>query len=119
MKGAITRFALISSLLAANWGSASIVTSTTDSGPGSLREAIANAAPGDTIAFSVTGTISLTSSELLVSKNLNIIGPGAANLTIERNAAAPDFRVLDIDSGIVTISGLTFKHGRLTFGGGI
>src|SRR5215831_10509168 len=34
---------------------ASILTNTNDSGPGSLRDAIASAAPGDTINFGVTG----------------------------------------------------------------
>jgi len=37
------------------------VTSNNDSGPGSLRQAIADAGPGDTIDFSVTGLITLTS----------------------------------------------------------
>lgn len=41
------------------------VTSTADSGPGSLRAALAGAASGDTINFAVTGTITLTSGELL------------------------------------------------------
>ena len=44
------------------------VTNTNDSGPGSLRQALANANDGDTINFAVTGTIGLTSGELLVDK---------------------------------------------------
>src|SRR6266550_2142551 len=43
-----------------------------------LRDAIAKAASGDTITFSVTGTITLTSGELVINKNLTINGPGAA-----------------------------------------
>ena len=47
-----------------------MVTSLADSGAGSLREQIANAANGDTINFQVTGTITLTSGQLVVSKDL-------------------------------------------------
>ena len=53
------------------------VTNTNDSGTGSLRNQIAAAASGDTIEFSVTGTISVLSG-LIISKNLTIIGPTAA-----------------------------------------
>jgi hypothetical protein len=42
------------------------VTNTNDGGPGSLRQARADANDGDTIDFAVTGTIELTSGELLV-----------------------------------------------------
>ena len=50
------RFALLSVLLlcamATQTGAATItVTNTNDSGPGSLRQAIINASPGDTINF--------------------------------------------------------------------
>ena len=48
------------------------VSTTADSGPGSLRQAIGAAQPGDTIQFSVTGTIQLTSGELFIDKNLVI-----------------------------------------------
>ena len=44
------------------------VTNTNDSGLGSLRQALATANDRDTINFAVTGTISLTSGELLVDK---------------------------------------------------
>lgn len=43
------------------------VTNTNDSGPGSLRQALADAGQGDAIDFAVTGTIGLTSGELLVA----------------------------------------------------
>ena len=56
----------------------SVVTNLNDSGPGSLRQAIADAAPSDIITFGVTGTITLTTGELLINKDLTLSGPGAA-----------------------------------------
>ena len=63
------------------------VTNANDSGPNSLRQAILDAAAGDTISFAsgVTGTITLTSAQLTINKNLTINGPGAAHLTISGN----------------------------------
>ena len=51
------------------------VTSTADSGAGSLRAALASAADGDTIDFSVTGTVLLTSGKLAISHNLPSSAP--------------------------------------------
>ena len=64
------------------------VINTNDSGPGSLRQALVDANDGDTIDFAVTGTIGLTSGELLVNKVLTISGPGAENLAVNGNARA-------------------------------
>jgi len=64
------------------------VTNTNDSGPGSLRQALADANDGDTINFAVTGTIGLTSGELLVSRSITISGPGAASLTVKATPRA-------------------------------
>jgi len=61
------------------------VTNTNDSGPGSLRQALANANNGDTINFAVTGSITLTSGGLTIDKNLTISGPGANQLSIDGN----------------------------------
>src|SRR5207344_965453 len=58
------------------------VTNTNESGAGSLRQAIADANDGDTIRFGVTGTITLSTGELLVDKSVNISGPGSDNLTV-------------------------------------
>ena len=61
------------------------VTNTNDSGAGSLRQAVldANTAAGpDTITFSVTGTIVLTTGQIRIEGPLTIVGPGAANLAI-------------------------------------
>src|SRR5438067_8122538 len=65
------------------------VTSTADSGAGTLRAALASAANGDTIDVSgVTGTILLTSGELLVTNSVTILGPGPASLAVNGNAAS-------------------------------
>jgi hypothetical protein len=93
------------------------VTNTTDSGPGSLRAAIAAAAANDTIMFAVNfpATITLTAGELLVNKSLTISGPGPTNLTITANSAS---RVFHIDtSTTVNISGLTIADGLVSAGG--
>jgi len=99
---------------------AAIVTTTADSGPGSLRDAISNAAPGETITFSGVGTITLTSGELLIDKDLIISGPGPGSLVIQRSTASgtPDFRIFHASSANVIISGLTVSNGRDDFGGG-
>jgi hypothetical protein len=53
------------------------VVNTNDSGPGSLRDSLASAANGDTIdASGISGTVTLTSGELLVTNNVRITGPG-------------------------------------------
>src|SRR2546422_6001502 len=97
------------------------VTSAADSGPGSLREAISNAAPDETIGFSITGTITLTSAELLINKSLIISNQSASSLTIQRSAAGgtPNFRIFNIQAGTNTISGLTVSNGHADVGGGI
>src|SRR5512142_1600009 len=57
----------------------STVTSLDDAGPGSLREAIALTPAGGTVDFQpgLSGTITLTSGELAITKDLNLVGPGA------------------------------------------
>ena len=63
------------------------VTNTNDSGPGSLRQALAVAHDGDRITFAVSGTITLTSGGLAVFKNVTISGPGADQLSIDANSS--------------------------------
>src|SRR5436309_9295181 len=87
-----------------------VVTNTNDSGPGSLRQALADVNDGDTITFVVTGTIGLTSGELFVNNNVTISGPGANMLTITRNSAT-HFRIFHILQHTVTIEGLSISNG--------
>jgi hypothetical protein len=89
-----------------------------DNGAGSLRQAILDASSGDTVNFApnVT-TVTLTSDELAIDQDLTILGPGADHFTVARSASASSyFRIFDITSGTVTISGLTISNGSV-FGG--
>src|SRR5437588_8994631 len=93
------------------------VTSTADSGAGTLRDALASAANGDTIdTSSLTGTILLTSGELLVNNSVTILGPGPANLAVNGNAASRVFHIAP--SNTVTIASLTITNGSADAGGG-
>src|SRR5262249_18333816 len=94
-----------------------------DKGAGSLRDAIAHARDGDTVAFDpgLSGqTITLTSGSLDIMRSLDIEGPGAGLLAVSGNDTS---RVFAVSEGIdVTIAGLTITHGRAggtwTGGGG-
>jgi predicted outer membrane repeat protein len=106
-----------------------LVYNNNDSGPGSLRQAIMDnnaSAGGNTIVFSnsVTGTITLTSGELLITRHGTIRGPGAGILAVNGNAAGRVFRINVTNDAAVLISGLTITNGvvPLVFpasGGGI
>jgi CSLREA domain-containing protein len=73
----------------------------------------------------VTTPINLNTALPAINHNLNINGPSASGLTVQRNTAGspPNFRIFTINSGMtVTISDLTVSNGRLTGaskGGGI
>src|SRR6266480_164132 len=87
------------------------VMNTNDSGAGSLRQALMDANEGDTIDFGVTGTITLTTGQLVVDKSVSISGPGAANLAVNSNAAS---RVFHITNAVtVSTSGLTITNGSV------
>ena len=112
------RFVLISVLLlwamATQTGAATItVTNTNDSGPGSLRQALANTNNGDRINFAATGAITLTSGGLGITKNVTISGPGANQLAVNGNQALFVFGVFP--QRTVSISGLSIRNARLEF----
>jgi len=98
------------------------VTNTSDSGAGSLRQAIIDADAantGDTIAFgpAATGMITLTTGVLEIQHTLTINGPGAATLAVSGGGTS---QVFIVDSGAtVSISGLTIQDGTDAFGGGV
>jgi predicted outer membrane repeat protein len=98
----------------------STVTNLTDHDPGSLRDAIATTPDGGTVDFQpgLTGTITLTTGELAISKDLTINGAGADMITVSGNKASRVFNIADIT---VAISGLTIADGKVTNvdGGGI
>src|SRR4029077_14325202 len=91
------------------------VTNTNDSGPGSLRQALADSHDGDTINFdpALNGqTILLTTAELAIAKNVTISGPGANLLAVSRDQNAPGFRIFHVaPNHTVIIQGITITHG--------
>jgi hypothetical protein len=118
MKTKLLMIVVLTLLMAASGLAANrTVTTTSDAGAGSLRQAITDASPGDTINFDVTGIIVLTSGELQVCKNLTIAGPGATTLTLSGNNAARVFNICP--EFMVTIQDLTIANGYSTNGGGI
>src|SRR6266513_508908 len=119
MKSAAICVALVCGTTIATYAAIIPVTNTNDSGPGSLRQALAIANNGDTIdATGISGAISLISGELRVNKSVTINGAGADVLAVDGNAAG---RVFFITLGeTVTISGFTIRNGHAgNAGGGI
>src|SRR5262245_6917073 len=85
---------------------------------GSLRYAIDNAPGGTTINFApdVIGPITLTHGALKITTDLDIEGPGAANLTIDGNKAST---VFEVSRGVTTtIAGVTVADGSSAINGG-
>ncbi|MFI5455452.1 MAG: choice-of-anchor Q domain-containing protein [Isosphaerales bacterium] len=92
---------------------------TIDSGGGSLRSAMtqANQYGGSIIAFTASGVIDLASPLPAISRDVQILGPGANNLTVSGNFAS---QVFYVNAGVTaTIAGLTIADGKSLFGGGI
>jgi CSLREA domain-containing protein len=118
-------------LLAASSRAANItVTNTNDALAGSLRQAIQDANPDDSIAFNIPTsdpgydaltkvyTINLTSDGLTIGKSLAITGVGA-HVVVRRNASVL-FSVFTVNAGaFVAIDSLTVSNGSSLGGGGI
>lgn len=99
---------------------ARFVLNVNDSGAGSLRDAIGGATAGDVVVFDAAlrdRTITLTSGQIVVDKNLVIVSNGTgARVTVSGNRASRVFEV----TATVTIVGLTIRDGYVEggFGGG-
>src|SRR5262245_24645712 len=90
----------------------STVTNLNDSGPGSLRDAIANTPAGGTVDFQpgLTGAITLASLPLAVDKALTIAGPGAQSITVQQASSGAAGFNISASAQPVMISGLTIVH---------
>jgi hypothetical protein len=90
-----------------------VVTTNSDSGPGSLRQAIASSTSGSTIIFAsnLSGqTIALTSGELLLSNSLTIDASSLASpVQINGNHNSRIFEVAG--ANVVTLNSLTLSNG--------
>lgn len=93
------------------------VVSLADSGPGTLRQAVAEAGVGFTITFGVTGTVALTGGELVLNKSLAIVGPGAELLVVDGGSSNRLFHIAS--AAAVSLSDLTLANGRASVGGAI
>jgi hypothetical protein len=95
-----------------------VVTNVNDSGPGSLRQAIAEAQPGDEIRFAFRAGLIRLNGDLYIDKDLTIVGLGSALLVIDANQAGRGFQIVGAN---VRISGLTVRNGSVPGenGGGI
>ena len=94
------------------------VTNTADSGAGSLRMAVTMASAGDVIVFagSANGTISLSTGEITLDKNLSIVGNGIGNTVISGGNASRIFNVTN--SAVVGLRLLTLADGMAAMSGG-
>jgi len=74
-------------------------TNLNDSGPGSVREAVAqaNASPESDIVVSIgaVGMLNLTSGPIYVTRAVKIMGPGIFNLTIDGGGNGRIFNIVD------------------------
>ena len=97
------------------------VSNTNNAGEGSLRQAIADASPGDTIVVPASSShYAVTSDQLTIAKNVTISGGGARGTVID--AGNGTHRVIEITAGTVSISGVTITGGNTNDsddGGGI
>jgi hypothetical protein len=90
---------------------ACVVTSSADDGEGSLRHAI-NTAACTNITFGVVGSITLTSGQLTIDRDLTINDPGESMSVSGNNAS----RVFQINPGrTVALSGLMIVSGYTSF----
>jgi fibronectin-binding autotransporter adhesin len=124
----LTLLTLILAATTSGFGATLTVTNLADAGPGTLRDRIATANPGDIINFGVFGNITLA-SQLTLAKNLRIEGPGPGFLKVSGNnnsrvfnittGAAQIYSMLISDGRVVGTNGAVGANGQTVMGGGI
>jgi len=111
MKYFITLFIYFILMLSHTFGATIYVTSLDDSGPGTLRQAFADAADGDNIEFSVTGTIVLVTAILTadyLDKTISINTNQVSGITVSGNNVTNAFILRNSTTNIYN---LTFING--------
>ncbi len=100
------------------FGESSVVTSTADSGAGSLRQVVADAPLGALVTFMVStpAAISLTGSSIPIEEHLIILGPGADQLTLD--ATLNDRNFVIRGGSFFSLYGMTLTAGQVTASGG-
>jgi hypothetical protein len=97
-----------------------VVTSTADSGAGSLREALGTVCTGNTITFNIPGpgphTITITSGDLQIPTSVTINNNSGKSIIVSGNDTHRVFNIAAIGT-TAAIVGLTISDG-LAFGGG-
>jgi hypothetical protein len=88
-----------------------------DSGPGSLRQAIVDAAAGETIVVPAD-TYTLTGGELAIAKSLTITGHAASDTIVRSGGTSRVFHTTGAANTVV-ISGITISDGRVAAPGGV
>ncbi len=113
MKYKLFVFTLLIFVVFSGYATTITVSSSSDSGAGTLRNAISVANNGDVIIFSSSlqgDSIVLTSGPIRIQKNITITGPGADKLIISGNGSS---RIFQIDTGItVTIQKIQLRNGK-------
>ena len=97
------------------------VLNTDDSGPGSLRQAVLDANPGDTIVFTSTlasQTITLTTGQIDIDQSIVIDGSAAPGISISGNAASRIFYISSPDDITVTLQAVNIVQGLGDWSGG-
>lgn len=88
------------------------VTNGNDNGPGSLRNAILIAAPGDIIIFDPLVTVVMIVTSLIINKNLTIQGNGVGSTKITNTGSVEVAGMLNISATFtVNISGISIVGG--------
>jgi hypothetical protein len=94
------------------------VTNCNNSGTGSLRQAVADAASGATIRFahSLSCSAIILKTAIHLDRSVSIEGPGLSTLEMSGNNAV---NIFDVPSGVTaTIEGLTIANGGGNYNGG-